>query len=232
VWQTCIGFIGLIGLTIGCERPQTSAPGEAETAHAHHAHHAPANTAHRHDEHAAHDHSQHKTLPAAPIVPGASVYQLKVSLEDQHAARVQLDAARGEPVVISMVYSSCTTACPLIVSEIKRVLREAGAEDHRVLLLSMDPERDDPAALRAMAVRHKLPKTWTLARSSAADLPKLAAVLGVRYRKLASGDLNHSQVIALLDAQGVIVARAEGLGAQSEQLIRALKADKEAGATP
>ena len=42
---------------------------------------------------------------------------------------------------------------------------------------------------------------------------RTAAVLGVRYRKLANGEFNHSSVLILLDREGRVLARTEKLGA-------------------
>jgi protein SCO1/2 len=53
---------------------------------------------------------------------------------------------------------------------------------------------------------------WRLARTAASDVRPLAAVLGVQYRNLPDGDINHSSAILLLDADGREVARTEKLG--------------------
>jgi protein SCO1/2 len=173
--------------------------------------------------HADHAAMNHQVLPAGEAVTGSSLYQLDVSLTGQDGKERTWDDLRGGPVLTSMVYASCTTACPLIVSEIQTILAAAAPPDVKILLVSMDPERDDPAALRAMAERHGLDERWILAASDDEGVRQWSAALGVRYRKLPSGDFNHSQVIALLDGSGSLVARAEGLGAQRDAVIQALR---------
>lgn len=172
------------------------------------------------DHHAHH----HQMLPADDIVPGSSLYQLNVALVGQDGKPRTWDDFRGKPVVVAMIYTSCTTACPLIVAEIKQILELSGRQDQPVLLISMDPERDDPAALTTMAKKHDLGPNWTLVRPAPDNVPEIAAALGVRYRRLPSKDFNHSQVIALLDSKGTIVARAEGLGPQRDAVVDALRA--------
>lgn len=169
-----------------------------------------------------HAHMGHEALPPADVVPGASLHQLDVAMTSQAGETVTWGDLGDGPVLVAMIYSSCTTACPMIVAEVQRIRKEADS-DARVLLITMDPARDTPAALTAMKERHSLDDRWTLVHSDDAGTRMLAAALGVRYRKLPSGDFNHSQVVALLDGKGVIVARAEGLGSQRDRIVSKLK---------
>lgn len=172
-------------------------------------------------EHMNHEH-HHETLPAAEVTPGSSLYQLDVTMTDQNGKPRTWDDFRGEPVIVSMIYSTCTTACPLIVNEIKQILKQAGTESLPVLLVSMDPERDNPAALLEMKKSHTLGDNWTLVQPGSDDVAEVAAALGVRYRQLPTKDFNHSQVISLLDTSGTIKARAEGLGPQRDAVVEAI----------
>ena len=77
----------------------------------------------------------------------------------------------------------------------------------------MDPARDDPAALKQVFDKRRLPADrWTLARTEAAGVRRLAAVLGIRYRPLADGEFNHTSALVLLDGEGRVLARTETLG--------------------
>jgi protein SCO1/2 len=138
--------------------------------------------------------------------PGDSVYQLQAPLEDQAGATTTLDRYRGAPVIVSMFYGSCPHVCPMLISTIQRYERElpeAQRSRLRVLMVSIDPQRDTPAHLTEVAGRHRVDlQRWTLARTDAASVRKLAAVLNVQYRALPDGEFNHSTVITLLDAEG------------------------------
>ena len=192
-----------------CDKPAETPPPPSE-----HPTSAPSD----HD-HAAHE---HEVLPAGDIVPGASLYQLEVEFVGHDARPRTWDDFRGSEVIVSMIYTTCTTACPLIVSEIKQILKSADREHLPVLLVSMDPTRDTPEALTAMKERHGLGLNWTFAQTSDNEVREVAAALGARYRQLPNGDFNHSQVITLLDSTGSIVERAEGLGPQRETLVQKL----------
>jgi protein SCO1/2 len=153
---------------------------------------------------------------SAPL-PGDSVLRLEDHFSDQQGREFTLAQRRGHVQLVAMFYSSCPYACPLLIDSgkgVEHALEPAQRGKLRVLLISLDPKRDDTKALAAVAVKRKVDTTrWTLARTDAAGVRRTAAVLGVRYRQLENGEFNHSSVLILLDAEGRIVARTEKLGA-------------------
>jgi protein SCO1/2 len=164
-------------------------------------------------------------LAAAPL-PSGSVYQLDVPLTDQHGRSLRWPALRGGPVLASMFYTSCEMVCPMIFETLQLTLREAGADVRartRVAMVSFDPARDTVGKLKATAAAHNVDDQWLLARTDEASTRQLAAVLGVQYRRLASGEFNHSTTIVLLDAEGRIAARSGQLGKADPVLLQALQ---------
>lgn len=153
---------------------------------------------------------------AAPALPGDSIYLLDDAFSDQAGKAFTLADRRGKPQVVAMFYTSCRYICPLIVDSAKGVdhaLTPAERARLGVMLISLDPVRDDTAALASVANKRKLdPARWTLARTDAGTVRRVAALLGVRYRALADGEFNHSSALVLLDAEGRVVARTERLG--------------------
>jgi protein SCO1/2 len=91
-------------------------------------------------------------------------------------------------------------------------------------MVSFDPARDSVAVLKQKAEAHQCDTRWTLARTDETSARKLAALLGVQYRRLASGEFNHSSTIELLDADGRIAARTGTLAAVDPQLLKTLRA--------
>lgn len=139
-----------------------------------------------------------------------SLYQLKLDLTDHTNTHVGLDVFRGQPVLVTMFYGSCPYVCPLTIKALQSTeatLEPQVRQQLRVLLVSLDSEHDTPEVLAEVARKRNVNTSrWKLARADADDVRKLAAVLGVRYRKLPEGGFNHSTVIALLDAEGVRAA--------------------------
>lgn len=145
----------------------------------------------------------------APL-PRNSVYQLEAPLTDQAGRRLTLASRRGTVQVVVMFYTSCKFICPTIIDTVLDVDRKLTAAERQrlgVLLITLDPQRDDAAALKATADKRSLDLTrWTLAQPEPADVRAIAGVLGVRYRALADGEFNHTGVLVLLDADGRILA--------------------------
>lgn len=156
----------------------------------------------------------------AKPLPGDSVYQLELPLTTQDGRTVDWRSLRGKPVVVSMFYTSCQYICPLIVESGKAVERQLTPAQQKklgVVLISMDPARDDPAALKKVAEQRKLDTTrWTLASPPAGEVRAVAGVLGIRYRLLADGEFNHSSALILVDANGRILARTEKIGSKPD----------------
>lgn len=156
-----------------------------------------------------------------------SVYNLTATWTNQLGKTVSLATLKGKPRLITMFFASCTYACPRIAADIVRLHGLLGPEERErlgVVMVSLDPERDSPAALVEFVSRNNLGGIDPLMLTgSASDVRSLAALLGVRYRKEANGDISHSSKLVLLDAEGVIVEVIEGLGAEPAPLVDALR---------
>ena len=160
---------------------------------------------------------------AAPLaaedraLPQDSIYLLDASFSDQAGKTFTLAERRGRPQLVAMFYTSCKYVCPLIVDSAKGVEHALSAEQRDrlgILLVSLDPARDDTAALKSVFDKRKLDAgRWTLARTDERSVRSLAALLGVRYRALADGEFNHTSALFLLDADGRRLASSNALGA-------------------
>jgi protein SCO1/2 len=163
---------------------------------------------------------------AAVPVPGDSVYQLHPRLVDQDGRTFDWASTRGTPVLASMFYTSCERVCPLIFESIRRSVEaiDRPARDRmRVVMVSFDPERDTVPVLKETAARHHCDARWSLVRGSDADARRIAALLGVQYRRLPSGEFNHSSVISLLDAEGRLVRRTTLVGDVDPAIVTAAR---------
>ncbi|HKE95913.1 MAG TPA: SCO family protein [Povalibacter sp.] len=159
--------------------------------------------------------------------PSQSLYQLDVALTNQDGRTHGLDVHAGHPVLVTMFYGSCPATCPLIMETLRAIEQATPAATRmqlRVLMISIDPERDSVASLSALARTRRLDTSrWTLARTDAANVRKIAAALNVQYRQLPNGDFNHSNVISVLTTQGEIVRQSSVIGRADQDLLAALK---------
>jgi protein SCO1/2 len=143
------------------------------------------------------------------------VYNLSSAWRDSRGKQVRLSSPHGSVVVMAMIYASCEGACPLTVTDMKRIERELPESLRakvRFVLVSFDAVRDSPAVLARYAVARNLPAPrWTLLTGDDDGVRDLAAVLGMHYRATPSGDFVHSNLITVLDGDGAVVARQGGL---------------------
>ena len=163
----------------------------------------------------------------ADELPRDSTYHLGVSLLDQDGKAFAWADGRGKPRIVSMFYTSCKYVCPLIIDTVLKTERELAPEQRGgidVLLVSLDPDRDTPDALKRVADKRKLAAPgWRLARTDKANVRRLAALLGIQYKQLEDGEFSHASVLVLLDAEGRIVARSERLGDADPDFVAAVE---------
>jgi protein SCO1/2 len=159
--------------------------------------------------------------------PPQSLYHLDAKLTSQEGREHGLDVYRGHPVLVTMFYGSCQATCPMIIDTLRATERAVPAGQRaglRVLMISFDPQRDTPAALRAIAAERRIDGArWTLAHADEATVRSIAALLNVQYRKLPSGEFSHSTVITLLSPRGEIEASTSALGHADPGLIAHLR---------
>lgn len=167
----------------------------------------------------------HAATPSA--LPGDSMYQLALPMTDQDGRPRSLADLRGGVTVVSLFYTSCPYMCPLIIDTLRQSERALDDDERSrlsILLVSLDAEHDTPAVLKAKAVERKLDtRRWTLARTDAAQVRKLAALLDIQYRELADGGFSHSSKLVLLDRDGRIVASTETMGKLDDAFMQALR---------
>lgn len=165
--------------------------------------------------------------PVAQPTDG-SLHQLESEWTSDTGRRLRLGVLHGRPLLVAMFFTTCEYACPVLVHDLQRIEAALPPEQRRevdFLLVSLDPERDTPAALRAYRAAKGLGKEhWTLLTGGAEDVRELAALLGVNYRPDARGQLAHSNLITLLDRDGEVAYRLAGLNQDLGGLLQAVAA--------
>ncbi len=166
---------------------------------------------------------------ATDELPHNSVYKLDVSVTDQEGQTTQWrDAANASsgPRIVSMFYTRCDYVCPMLFEAIRNIelqLPPVQRQRLQVGLITLDPARDDVAALKKTASqRGGDTARWRLYRTQTKDVRKLAGVLGVQFRQLKNGEFNHSTLIVLLDPQGVELARTDNITKPDANFIKAV----------
>jgi protein SCO1/2 len=158
---------------------------------------------------------QHEPLSAGGALPGLSLYHLAGTWLDQHGRELQLAALRGQPVVAVMFYASCETACPILIRDAFRIaaeLPETQRNSTHFLMITIDPETDAPQRMNRYVHDNGLDaENWHFLSGSEHQTRALASLLGVNYRAAGGGMFSHTNLITVLDSDGVVVHRTEGL---------------------
>jgi len=110
------------------------------------------------------EHAQHQV--AASQQERAKVKFADVALLDQNGKTVRLekDLVRNKIVVMSFVYTSCTTVCPVVSSIMSKVQKQLGARvgtEVQLVSISIDPQRDDPKRLNDYARNFQSGPGWS-----------------------------------------------------------------------
>ena len=133
-----------------------------------------------------------------------------IRLQGQFGASVSLVDFRGRVVLVAFAYGHCETVCPLVVEEVLRARRAAGALSPVVLIVTLDPWRDRPSRLPSIAARWGMPSgTFVLS----GGIEEVERVLDewqvVRQRDPLTGEVSHATPVFVVDSAGRLAARAE-----------------------
>ena len=133
-----------------------------------------------------------------------------VALVRADGARVDFaaDLDDGRPVVLSFIYTTCTTVCPVQTQVLARLQSKLGPESERVLFasVSIDPEQDTPSRLAAYARSHGAGPQWRFYTGSEESSITVQKAFGVYNGE----KMSHVPVTFLRAAPGKPWVRLEG----------------------
>jgi protein SCO1/2 len=165
----------------------------------------------------------------APLKEG-SFFHLESTWTDQLGNSTPIQSFRGQNILVAMLYTQCTTMCPMIVSDLKKIEAELTAEERkkvRFVIFSIDSARDTPEQLAAFASKMDMdPDHWTLLNGKEEEVKKVTQFFGISYQPLENGEFAHSNVITLLDKDGLIIHRQIGLNVDPGPTVAMLKSLK------
>jgi protein SCO1 len=114
----------------------------------------------------------------------------------------------GAPTLVFFGFTHCPDVCPTTLVKLAQVRRRAAVTGLRVLLVSVDPQRDTPSMLGLYV--HAFDPQFQGVTGDARTIARLAANFGVAVNRveLPGGDytMDHSAVVFMLDDAARIVA--------------------------
>ena len=134
------------------------------------------------------------------------------TLTDQNGEKVSLSDFRGKPVFLFFGYTHCPDICPITLSVLNSVTKEAGVagDEFKVLFVTVDPERDTPETLKKYVPFFN--ESFTGLTGTPDEIQDVANSFRAFYMKEESSSeagylMGHTSAIYLLDRNGNVILR-------------------------
>ncbi len=169
------------------------------------------------------DQAQANTVTPNEMISDMSIYNLPSVWTDQDGDEITLKELKGDVLVMVMIYTTCKVACPRLVADMRNIeaqVSNASKEKVKFVLVSIDPETDTPARLKAFAKENHMDSDqWLFLRGSKEDTREFAAVLAVSYKQISPMDFSHSNIISVFNQGGELAYQQEGLGVDNKYTV-------------
>ena len=154
----------------------------------------------------------------------SSIFLLDSKWQNQDAEELQLKNLKGKNLVMVMIFTSCRTACPILVGDMKKIhakIEKNKLKDTSLVLISIDPTNDTPEVLKKFAAERNMDQApWIFLRSDEESTREFANVLAVKYKKISPIEFSHSNIISVFNRNGELVSQEEGSGINSDAVAK------------
>jgi len=170
-----------------------------------------------------------KSVKDSPVladeISEESIFNLTSKWTDQNNRTIELKELKGDVLVVVMIYTSCTAACPRLVADMRNIRKDVGESDNvNYILVSIDPETDTPKRLKEFAIENFMDdEHWTFLNGSVEDVREFANVLSMKYKSISPLDFSHSNIISVFNQGGELQFQQEGLGVDNKEIVATVK---------
>jgi protein SCO1/2 len=147
-------------------------------------------------------------------------------LRDQDGEPISMREFRGDPVIVTFLYTTCEDTCPLQAQTIRGALDQLG-HDVPAIAIAVDPPRDTPERARAFLVEQRALGRLDFVLGSRAELRRLWRGFAIVPQSVTQ---EHQARITLVDPRGYQRVGYPGSQATPERLAHDLRL-LEGGAT-
>ena len=120
------------------------------------------------------------------------------SLADERGRAISMDDFRGEPVIVTFLYTNCEDTCPPAAQQVKGALNELG-RDVPALAIAVDPPNDTAASAQAFLSEARMLGRMRFVLGTRAELEPVWKGYAIRPQ---SADQEHQARIVLVDGRG------------------------------
>ena len=157
-------------------------------------------------------HGEKPTVTGPEEIDGMSIYQLTSRWKTQDGEEIAFQDLSGEVLVVVMIYTSCQSACPRLVEDMKAIEAKVSASiasGIRYVLVSIDPTYDTPERLKAFSIENGMEDPrWLFLQGTEESVREFANVVAVRYDRISPMDFSHSNIISVFDQRAHVTAAA------------------------
>jgi protein SCO1/2 len=155
--------------------------------------------------------------PAAAIAMGERALGRTLgnyTLTDSRGTSFSLQEYRGKPLIVSLVYTSCSSVCPPTTQHLIDAVTDAGQlfglDRFAVLTVGFDARNDTVARMAQFASAQGTKfANWRVASGDAATIEALLNDLGFSYRAI-TGGFEHPTQTTILDRDGKVYRHVYG----------------------
>lgn len=147
---------------------------------------------------------------------------------DQRGEPLALADLRGRPLVVSLVFTSCATVCPLTTDHLRGQVLAArkalGDGGFAVLTFGFDASADRPAQLAAFSGEHRISgiRDWFTASADEVTTAAFLEELGFSFAAAARG-FDHVTQTTILDPEGRVYRQVYGEDFPLQVMVEPLK---------
>jgi protein SCO1/2 len=146
--------------------------------------------------------AQTQVAPAQGAGPGGPF-----ALVNQDGRAVDQSVLKGKWSVVFFGYTYCPDFCPTTLTNLGKAMDQLGpkANGAQVIFITIDPERDNPAAMKSYISSRVFPKNIIGLTGTPAQIAQVAKGYGVYYQKQGTGStysMDHSTALYLMDPSG------------------------------
>jgi len=146
---------------------------------------------------------------SAPSAPQTAAIGGPFRLTDQNGGTVTEQNLKGAPFLVFFGFTHCPEVCPTTLFELSEILRKLGPDGKRVrvVFITIDPERDTPAALKDYLSSFD-PRMLALT-GDPAEIAAVAKAYRVYYKKVPLEQdytIDHTAIVYLMDKEGRFVS--------------------------
>lgn len=153
-------------------------------------------------DHSTHEHHHNMMAKPGGFSSSVAAYTVPdVKMVSMDGGEIVLrDVLNGSsPIILNFIFTSCTTICPVMSATFQQVQQQLGSKrsNVRMVSISIDPENDTPAKLKAYAGKFGAGAQWKMLTGSLENSIAVQKAFGVF-----AGDKMDQKPVTFLKAKG------------------------------